>query len=165
MTDRIDPHRVEDAASGTAVQANRFEQLAESNALLREQVRQLIARVERLEVQRPVSNGQASDQRPASNSEELVEIKALLHELRALIIAQKAAAPKPTAPPDLAADRNFYYVHEFATLVHRKPYTVREWCRLGRLRCPEKPSRNQPWKIPKEELDRYRRDTDVSPPE
>lgn len=55
--------------------------------------------------------------------------------------------------------RQFYSVQEFAELVDKREYTVREWCRLCRIHAEKSDSghgETTSWKIPAEELARYR---------
>jgi hypothetical protein len=57
--------------------------------------------------------------------------------------------------------QEWYSVDQFAELVKREPFTVREWCRLGRIQARKKGSgrgRNQAWAIPHTELYRLERD-------
>lgn len=56
-------------------------------------------------------------------------------------------------------ERDYYTVPEFATLVERTGYTVREWCRLERInaeKCDSGRGDAKGWKIPADELQRYR---------
>ncbi|NOY42773.1 MAG: hypothetical protein GXP26_13185 [Planctomycetes bacterium] len=62
-------------------------------------------------------------------------------------------------PPTPTAEREYYSVQEFATLVERSEYTVREWCRFARIhaeKCETGRGEAKSWKIPAEELSRYR---------
>lgn len=55
--------------------------------------------------------------------------------------------------------REFYSVSEFAQLVEKSEYTVREWCRLLRVnaeKCDAGHGDSKAWKIPSDELARYR---------
>ena len=55
-------------------------------------------------------------------------------------------------------DKDFYTVAEFAAKVDREDFTVREWCRLGRINAEKRPcgrGNAQEWKISHEELLRY----------
>ena len=66
-----------------------------------------------------------------------------------------------TADPPSAqtAEREYYSVQEFAALVERSEYTVREWCRYARInaeKCETGRGEAKSWKIPAEELSRYR---------
>lgn len=57
------------------------------------------------------------------------------------------------------AEREFYSVKEFAELVERAEYTVREWCREGRINAQKsKTGRGdaKAWQVPSCELGRYR---------
>ena len=68
-------------------------------------------------------------------------------------VATAEALPTPSVP------RKFYSVAEFAALVGRGEYTVREWCRLARInaeKCDSGRGDTKNWKIPAEELQRYR---------
>ena len=54
--------------------------------------------------------------------------------------------------------KEYYTVEEFAELVGRECYTVREWCRLGRIRAEKKQSgrgKYPLWVIPHAEVLRY----------
>lgn len=58
-----------------------------------------------------------------------------------------------------ATPREYYSVPEFADLVERNVYTVREWCRLERInaeKCETGRGEAKNWKIPADELQRYR---------
>ena len=59
------------------------------------------------------------------------------------------------------AKQEAYSTEDFARLVDKESYTVREWCRLGRVRGTKRPSgrgNSKEWMIPHEELVRYRRE-------
>ena len=53
--------------------------------------------------------------------------------------------------------KEFYLVHESAEIVNRRPFTVREWCRNGRLWAKKTPKGGDlgAWRISHEELIRY----------
>jgi len=62
-------------------------------------------------------------------------------------------------PPMPDSTREYYSVPEFASEVERGEYTVREWCRLARInaeKCDTGRGEAKSWKIPVEELGRYR---------
>jgi len=72
-------------------------------------------------------------------------------------IEQTVSATDP--PPLPSATREYYSVLEFAAEVKRGEYTVREWCRLARInaeKCETGRGEAKSWKIPAEELGRYR---------
>ncbi|MDA7980917.1 MAG: helix-turn-helix domain-containing protein [Pirellulales bacterium] len=52
-----------------------------------------------------------------------------------------------------------YSTGEVAEMVDRAEFTVREWCRRGRLRCHKRQcgrGHSKEWSISREELDRFR---------
>jgi hypothetical protein len=54
-----------------------------------------------------------------------------------------------------------YEVEEFARLVGKAPFTVREWCRLGRIKAGKRRSGRgafASWVISHDELQRYQRE-------
>lgn len=57
--------------------------------------------------------------------------------------------------------RDWYATDEFAQLVGKAEFTVREWCRLGRVRAEKKGSgrgKYQSWVVSHDELLRYQRE-------
>ena len=57
--------------------------------------------------------------------------------------------------------REWYATDEFARLVGKAEFTVREWCRLGRVKAEKKGSgrgKYQSWVVSHDELLRYRRE-------
>jgi hypothetical protein len=57
--------------------------------------------------------------------------------------------------------KSFYEVEEFAGLVHKAAFTVREWCRHGRIRAEKRMSGRgafPAWVISHQELQRYQRE-------
>ena len=57
--------------------------------------------------------------------------------------------------------REWYEVSEFATLVGKAEFTVREWARLGRIRGSKKHSgrgKHATWVVSHGELERYRKE-------
>lgn len=57
--------------------------------------------------------------------------------------------------------KEFYEIDEFARLVGRTNFTVREWCRLGRIQGQKRRSGRGPsfaWVITHDELLRYQRE-------
>lgn len=63
--------------------------------------------------------------------------------------------------------REWYSVEEFAELVGKAEFTVREWCRHGRIRAEKQPGGRgsyASWVIGRAELDRYRAEGLISVP-
>ena len=57
--------------------------------------------------------------------------------------------------------KEFYEIEEFARMVGKAPFTVREWARLGRVRAEKKLSgrgAHARWVVSHDELLRYRRE-------
>jgi len=57
--------------------------------------------------------------------------------------------------------KDFYSTEEFAALVGRSEFTVREWCRLDRIYGEKKKSgrgKHEGWRIAHEEYLRYQKD-------
>lgn len=84
----------------------------------------------------------------------------LLERLRALegsLTTIEQSVAKQEAEPTIR--REYYSVPEFAGLVERGEYTVREWCRMARIhaeKCESGRGEAKSWKIPAAELQRYR---------
>jgi hypothetical protein len=81
------------------------------------------------------------DQRMASLDEKLDQINQLLLNQR--------------------TEKEWYTTEEFANLVGKAEFTVREWCRLGRINAKKRGSGRGPhasWAIAHEEQKRYQRD-------
>lgn len=54
--------------------------------------------------------------------------------------------------------KNWYSATETATILKKKPYTVREWCRYGRIKARKRQSGRgaaDEWEISGEEIERY----------
>src|SRR5688572_23380966 len=57
--------------------------------------------------------------------------------------------------------KDWYTTEEAARILGRSEYTVREWCRLGRIRAEKKGSgrgKYQSWVVSHEELQRFQRE-------
>jgi excisionase family DNA binding protein len=57
--------------------------------------------------------------------------------------------------------RDWYTTKQLAQLLGRKEYTVREWCRLGRVAAKKLPAGRGgegEWRIPHAELERYQQE-------
>ena len=66
-------------------------------------------------------------------------------------LTEAVSNPEPT--------RSYNSIAEFADLVGKRHYTVREWCRLARINAKKSEAGRgdaKSWKIPVEELKRYR---------
>lgn len=50
-------------------------------------------------------------------------------------------------------EKDFYSTEEVAVLVKRAPWTVREWCRHGRIRAKKRGGTDR-WVVSRQELDR-----------
>jgi transposase len=64
-----------------------------------------------------------------------------------------------TRPPTQGEGRRSYSVEEAAKILQKAAFTVREWCRNGRIRADkrtEKRGSAELWSIPAEEIERYR---------
>ena len=62
---------------------------------------------------------------------------------------------------DPKAGREWYTVEEAASLIGRRPYTVREWCREGRINATKRSEKRggaELWNISAAEITRYRDD-------
>jgi hypothetical protein len=66
-------------------------------------------------------------------------------------------------------EKEVWTTREVALEFKRRPYTVREWCRHGRMKAQKLPGgrgKQGEWRIAREEIDRYRREGLLpSPPE
>jgi hypothetical protein len=59
----------------------------------------------------------------------------------------------------VATTKESYSPSEAATLLDKRPYTVREWCRLGRIRAKKRPCGRgvaPEWEILQEEIERIK---------
>lgn len=52
-----------------------------------------------------------------------------------------------------STEKLWWSPEELATVLKRKPFTVREWCRLGRIQA-EKDEYSRLWRVPDEEAKR-----------
>ena len=81
-----------------------------------------------------------------------------LESIDASVKEVKRAVAEIEEAKSTPAPREFYSTVEFAGLVGRSEYTVREWCRLGRIEAEKAESGRgdaKSWKIPASELLRY----------
>ena len=83
----------------------------------------------------------------------LADVEAHLSKIEQQLEAVTVHDDKPAKP-----ERQYYGVAEFAKLVNRSEYSVREWCRLHRInaeKCEAGHGDSKAWKIPASELARY----------
>lgn len=79
------------------------------------------------------------------------------HEIEILNRLERIEA-KLDSLPRQPTIRDYYSVAEFAERVEREEFTVREWCRLGRIKAEKRPcgrGNSQEWQISHAELLRY----------
>ncbi len=79
-------------------------------------------------------------------SERLTSIESTVSTIHELLASQRIR-------------KEFYSTTEVAKILEKRPYTVREWCRLQRIRaekCLTGRGPEEAWKISHEELDRIR---------
>ena len=58
----------------------------------------------------------------------------------------------------LGVEREWYTVSEVAEMLKKKPFTIREWCRLGRINAEKRKcgrGRSSEWVVSREEIQRY----------
>src|SRR5689334_11022494 len=87
----------------------------------------------------------------------LTGLQATIDGMRAELTAVHAQLrAKPSGP---AEPREWYSVEEVAEAVGKRPYSVREWARLGRINAVKRAERrggSALWSISAEEVRRYR---------
>ena len=84
-----------------------------------------------------------NEERPMTLEEKLTRIEAML-----VVLVERER-------------REFYSVEQFSRIAERSEFTVREWCRLGRIQAQKKVSgrgAHTSWVISHEELQRYQRE-------
>lgn len=80
-----------------------------------------------------------------------------LHDL-ILDLKEHMARLEDRLPEKVGETPQVFSVIEAAKLLRRKPFTVREWCRQGRIRCHRAESGRGPyteWRIPMESIRAY----------
>jgi hypothetical protein len=86
-----------------------------------------------------------------ATTEDIAALKVQIARLTALLAGGAA--------PALAPPRN-YSVNEVAAMLGRRPFTVREWCRLGQVNAFKLPGfrsgDHERWLISSAEVERYR---------
>mgnify|MGYP001553289956 CR=1 FL=1 len=56
-------------------------------------------------------------------------------------------------------EREWYTVSEVAEMLNKKPFTIREWCRFGRINAEKRKcgrGRTSEWVVSRQEIQRYR---------
>ncbi|MBX9583978.1 MAG: helix-turn-helix domain-containing protein [Gemmataceae bacterium] len=89
---------------------------------------------------------------PTGNDEVLREIA----ELRAVVLDLRETIVRLQFP-----QKEFYTTAEAAAILGRRPFTVREWCRHGRVNAVKADcgrGATEEWRISRAELDRIRND-------
>lgn len=84
---------------------------------------------------------------------QLEQIEATLKEMMALLNELVASSRRSVIT------KAAYSAAEIAVIVSKRPYTVREWCRLGRIKATKRPwgrGNEGEWEISHEELERFR---------
>jgi Helix-turn-helix domain len=111
---------------------------------------------------RPAENGRPKSERRQKEAayeqaccEELERIQARLDEMGVLLRELlQATSTKPTV-------KQSYSTHDVARILGKRPFTVREWCRLGRINARRALSGrgvDKEWRITHEELERIQND-------
>lgn len=80
-------------------------------------------------------------------------IEAQLAEMRTMLVQIHGMLAQPKEA------REWYSVEEVAALLGRTPYSVREWCRLGRINATKRSERRggaELWSISASEVTRYK---------
>lgn len=86
-----------------------------------------------------------------------IKMDQVLDLLRRMADVPPISAPSSTLPPG----KSFLETSEFAEAVGRRAFTVREWCRLGRVNAVKVgagPKSLERWRISAAELARFRAD-------
>ena len=98
-------------------------------------------------------NGEWADDR----SEELIAMLSEMHERIARMEGNLDVIKQQLG--EQATRKEWYTTHELAELLQKRPYTVREWCRLGRIHAEKTHCGrgiDEEWRISFEEVERYR---------
>jgi hypothetical protein len=99
-------------------------------------------------VRRPGLNEEVTAMTP-----EAIQMQAQLDDMRTMIFQIHGMLSSPKEA------RAWYSVEEVAAMLKRSPYTVREWCRHGRIDAEKRSERRggaEMWRISANEVARYR---------
>lgn len=93
--------------------------------------------------------------------QEAVQSQDAVHKemVRRLVEAQGSLDDIQGLLDDQRTVKEWYTPAEVAQIVGRKPFTVREWCRLGRINARKRPTGRgdaDEWEISHEEVERYK---------
>ncbi len=114
-------------------------------ATLTEPAHAALAEAQRQQPSRPAAPLPGRD---PENRSTLSEILDLIAEVRDLLVSQRVT-------------RDYYTIEQVAQILGRANWTVRDWCRLGRLRAEKRSSgrgRSREWVVPHAELQRYEKE-------
>ena len=84
---------------------------------------------------------------------------AQVREVRDMLAEVLRILSKLDLPSHAAPARTSYSVEEVAALIDRRPFTVREWCRGGRIEATKRQEKRggvELWAISAGEVERYR---------
>lgn len=88
------------------------------------------------------------------------EMRAMPAKIHSMLAAEMRAmvAQIQSMPASPKEARESYTVEEVGAMLHKTPYTVREWCREGRINATKRPERRggaELWNISAAEVARY----------
>lgn len=78
-------------------------------------------------------------------------------QIQDLLASMHAAVVENRVHPEKIANQRWFTPTEVAELLDKRPYTVREWCRLRRINARKRPTGRgeaEEWEISAEEIDR-----------
>lgn len=89
------------------------------------------------------------------------DLGAVLDEVRSLVERFERIEARLVLLLNQHTHRDWYTTKQVAELLGKKEYTVREWCRLGRIAAKKLPAGRGgegEWRIPHAELERYQQE-------
>jgi len=106
---------------------------------------------------------QERGQKGALEPDELKRLIAIEDQVRQIAadasVIRRAVLGPGEQPNDVSAAKKWYTPKEVARLLGKRPYTVREWCRLGRINARKRQvgrGAADGWEISADEIDRYK---------